>query len=181
MQQRAEPSFLLDPASLEESKALYFRLFRDRLEALKAKADAICDGRFSFLGIDFQAADPIPWQQCPKTGYDWPAKFHGDIRIPFCDGIGDSLGAADVKHVWELNRHEFLIDCGKAFYLTGDARYAKRVFEVMTSWSRGNRYLQGVNWAGPLEVAVRSLRVALGLSILPPLGGPFGRRPSRNN
>jgi hypothetical protein len=155
--ERVEPPMLLDANSLQESKALYFRLFKDHLDSLCAKADRVCAGRFGFLGIEFQTADPIPWRQDPKTGKIWPAKFHAYMRIPFCDGIGDMHGAPDVKYVWELNRHEFLLDCAKAYYLTGEERYAERVFAVMSSWIQGNPYLQGVNWAGPLEVAVRSL------------------------
>ncbi|MCC6124162.1 MAG: alginate lyase family protein [Pirellulales bacterium] len=155
--QRVEPPFLLDPLSLRESKELYFRLFAERLDALRTRADRVCAGRFGFLGIEFEAADPIAWQRDPKTGKDWPAKFHADLQIPFCDGIGDSRGAPDVKHVWELNRHEFLIECAKAYYLTGESRYAERVFSVISAWIRGNPPLQGVNWAGPLEVAVRAL------------------------
>ena len=109
------------------------------------------------MGIDFAVNDPIPWQQDPQTGRDWPSAFYADIRIPFCDGTGSQGAAGDMKYVWELNRHEFLIDCAKAFYLTGESRYARQVFDLIASWSQANPYLRGVNWAGPLEVAVRSL------------------------
>jgi hypothetical protein len=157
MQARSEPPFLLDAASLKESADLYFRLFDERLPELTEKADLVCCGRFSFLGIDFQADDPIRWQQDPETKRSWPSRFYVDVKIPFCDGTGSRDAVGDTKHVWELNRHEFLIDCAKTFYLTGQNQYAQRVFDVISSWVQGNPYLQGVNWAGPLEVAVRAL------------------------
>ena len=157
MRQREEPAFLLDGVSLQESVTLYDRLFGARRESLLNNADRICSGRFSFLGIEFTAEDPVAWQQDPKTKQDWPPRFYADVRIPFCDGAGSAGAAGDVKHVWELNRHEFLLDCAKAFRLTGRSDYARRVFAIIASWVRANPYLQGVNWAGPLEVAVRAL------------------------
>ena len=157
MRSRLEPAFLLDADTLAEATDLYRCQFADQLELLVQAADRVCEGEFAFLGTAFQSEDPIDWQRDPQTGRSWPRKFHADVRIPFCDGKGVTDTAGDVKYVWELNRHEFLIDCAKAFYLTGDTKYARRVFDVIASWNCANPYLEGVNWAGPLEVAVRSL------------------------
>ena len=157
MRQRQEPPCLLDGPSLQGAADLYPRLFPGRLDRLVAKADRVLRGQFSFLGIDVEFQDPIPWQQDPSTGRPWPSRFYADLSIPFCGNIENRDGLGDVKYVWELNRHEFLINVAKAFYLTGDSRYARRVFQTIESWAQGNPYLQGVNWAGPLEVAVRSL------------------------
>lgn len=157
MRQRAEPPFLLNTAMLDEAAHLYPQLFGEQREKLLAAADRVCHREFSFLGIDFQAADPIPWQCDPQSGREWLKAFYADVEIPFCDGTGSQGAPGDVKHVWELNRHEFLIDCAKAFYLTGENRFAACVLTTIRSWIQGNPYLQGVNWAGPLEVAVRAM------------------------
>ena len=107
---RSEPPFLLNAASLKESSDLYRRLFSDRLPEAVERAERVCRGEFSLLGIDFTVPDPFPWQQDPQSKKNWPTSFYADIHIPFCDGKGSRGTAGDVKYVWELNRHEFLID-----------------------------------------------------------------------
>jgi hypothetical protein len=157
MRQRCEPSFLLNTTLLSESVGLYRKLFADRLPLAAEKAERFCRGEFDLLGIHFVTSDPIAWQKDPKTGRRWPSRFFADIDVPFCNGRSEDLNMGDPKHVWELNRHEFLIDCAKAFRLLGDSRYACRVFDLIHSWVNDNPYLQGINWTGPLEVAVRAL------------------------
>jgi hypothetical protein len=157
MRSRLEPPFLLDADSLRESAELYKELFSDRLKADMNSANRVCRSEFSFLGINFHTGPKINWQRDPKTGHNWPARFHASVRIPFCDGTDDKDSAGDVKYVWELNRHDFLVDCAKAYYLTKDGRFARHVFLTIADWLDANPYLQGVNWAGPLEVAVRSI------------------------
>lgn len=157
MRSRQEPSFLLDADTLEQSARLYPRLFPERLDSLRAEADRVCRGKFSFLGIDFQAGPEIEWQQDPVTRKNWPAKFYADLKIPFCEQSEVSNTPGDSKHVWEMNRHDFLIDCARAYYLSRDEKYSKRVGELVSAWIFANPYLEGVNWAGPLEVALRSM------------------------
>jgi hypothetical protein len=157
LSERREPPFLLNAALLKEAAGLYHRLPGGRLAESVERAERVCRGEFSFLGTAFSVAGSVPWHQDPQTRQNWPVSFYADIRIPFCDGKGSRNAAGDVKYVWELNRHEFLVDCAKAFYLTGRPRYAERVLELISSWSCANPYLHGVNWAGPLEVAVRAL------------------------
>jgi hypothetical protein len=157
MQERTEPPFLLSAASLKESAVLCHRLFSDRLEKLLDQANRLRQGEFSFLGIHFQTKEPIAWQSDPVSGRSWSEIFYADVAIPYCDGTGSAGAPGDVKHVWELNRHEFLIDCAKSFYLSSQGLFAEYVFKTIDSWIHGNPYLQGVNWAGPLEVAVRAM------------------------
>jgi hypothetical protein len=157
MRNRREPRFLLDTETIGSAADLYPSLIGDPPTALLSKADKACRGDFSFLGFEFHASDPIDWHRDPQSGRRWPVCFFGDIHIPFCDGKIDWRAAGDAKFVWELNRHEFLVDCAKAFHLTGESTYAARVFSAVDSWVVANPYLQGVNWTGPLEVAVRAL------------------------
>jgi hypothetical protein len=152
MRTRHEPPFVLDAAELAESAELYGQLFGDRLNSVVATAERACRGEFSFLGIEFSAPDPIDWHRDQKSGRPWPRGFHADVDIFHGD-----VGSGDVKHVWELNRQETLIDCGKAYCLTGEPRYVRRVFAVIASWIAANPYLDGVNWSSALEVAQRSL------------------------
>jgi hypothetical protein len=59
--------------------------------------------------------------------------------------------------VWELSRHQFLIDLGKASFLFQDPRYSAALLNLVLSWIRENPYGIGVNWASPLEPAFRVL------------------------
>ena len=74
----------------------------------------------------------------------------------------DVLGAAvppgvDVKHVWELNRHQFLVELATAWLLSNRSDYRDRIRETVQGWIDRNSFGRGVNWAGPLEVAYRAL------------------------
>jgi hypothetical protein len=63
----------------------------------------------------------------------------------------------DHKIIWELNRHQHWIALGRAFWLTGDARYRDRFVAELGSWIDRNPPLMGINWASMLELAFRSL------------------------
>ena len=152
MRTRDEPAMLLSPDEQPECCDLYQELFSARRGDLIAAGDAVCEGHLSFLGKEVSLDDPIDWHRDPRTGHQWGAEFHGDIEFAFCQTGGD-----DVKYVWELGRQEYLIDCAKAYRLTGEARYADRVAQIALSWIESNPYLEGVHWASALEVAVRSL------------------------
>jgi len=157
MRDREEPPFLLDNDTLEQVVPLYQQLFPGRLDCLLEEADMNCRGEYAFLGISFQAGPNIDWQRDPVTQRSWPNRFFADVRIPFCEDAASRVAPGDSKHVWELNRHEFLVNCAKAYYLTGNEKYAQYVLHIVTDWISTNPYLQGINWAGPLEVALRSM------------------------
>src|SRR5262249_9193466 len=63
----------------------------------------------------------------------------------------------DHKIIWELNRHQHWLVLGRAFWLTGDSRYARAVFDQSNSWLAANPPLIGINWASMLELAFRSI------------------------
>jgi uncharacterized heparinase superfamily protein len=149
MQHRTEPRFLLDGSQLQGCIELYPTLFPSEAKRVVSAADDVCRGNFSLLGVACQLPGAIRWQDDPATGQPWPRTFYRDLN-PADVGV-------DPKHVWELNRHEFLIDCGKAYRLTGNPVYAGRVFEIIDSWVEQNPYLQGINWVSALEVAVRAI------------------------
>ena len=157
MQDRDEPPFLLNEASLRETVTLYHALFSDHLPQVLRTADRVCRGEFSFVGIDFMQAAAMGWNNDPVSQKPWPSRFYADMDVPFCEGNVPHEVTGDPKHVWELNRHEFLIDCGKAFYLTGESRFASHAFDLIEDWIKANPYLEGINWTGPLEVATRLL------------------------
>ena len=61
----------------------------------------------------------------------------------------------DSKVVWELNRHQWLVQLGQAYRLTGDERYAEVFADRAARWMAANRRGMGINWASSLEAALR--------------------------
>ena len=129
-------------------------LFRDRfareLEQTLAEAKLIRAQRFEFFGRQFHFQGEIPWQVDPVTGRSWPQVYHADVPVH-----GGDIGYGDVKHVWELNRQQYLIDLAKAFHLAGSRDDLDAMRRLVRSWMRGNPYGTGVNWSCALEPAFR--------------------------
>ncbi len=63
----------------------------------------------------------------------------------------------DTRFVWEINRHQFFFTLARAFSLTGDRRYALRVFSLVEDWLNKNPCPEGVNWSSALEVGIRAV------------------------
>jgi hypothetical protein len=124
---------------------------RELLDTL-LQAERAAAHRFHFFGREFQAGGDVAWHSDPVSGATWPQVFHADVPVH-----GGDVGYGDVKYVWELNRQQYLIDLGKAFFLTGDEAHRTAIRELVRSWIKGNPYAMGVNWACALEPAFRSL------------------------
>jgi hypothetical protein len=116
-----------------------------------ALADGILENRFPvFSGVVDHGAG-VDWHLDPVSGTRAPLVFYRDIDT------FDSSVVGDPKHIWELNRHNFLIHLGKAYMLTGDGRYFDKWRELLVSWAGGNPFNTGINWESSLEMAFRSI------------------------
>jgi hypothetical protein len=125
----------------------YRREYRDALEhAALARAQT-----FQFFGREFSYDQDIDWHADPVTYLRWPQIFHADVPVHKGD-----VGFGDVKHVWELNRHQFLIDLAKAYAFERQETDLKAIRRVVRSWVDQNPYGVGVNWSCALEPAFRS-------------------------
>ncbi len=128
----------------------YNNLFPGSVEKAISAADALLEHKFHFLGKDVELADPIQWNSDPQSGYTYPRDFYTKLEIFESEKLG-----ADIKYVWELNRHQFFIEVAKAYFLTGDEKYVEKIFSWLKSWDEQNPYKTGVNWTSALETAVR--------------------------
>jgi len=115
------------------------------------RAKAVLSGTHLLLEQPVDLSDKVDWHADPVTGHQWKRDFYADVPI---HGLPDGV---DVKHVWEVNRHQYLAELGRAWRLTGDERYAVRVRELLLDWIDENPLHEGVNWTSGLELAVRSI------------------------
>ena len=135
----------------EACRQIYRQQLRDDFMASIQRAEQFLDHQFNMLGAQFTFAEKqIPWQVNPATGKAYEQAFYQDISIFVDDGV------TDIKHVWEINRHQFFIEVAKAYFLTGEEKYARQVLDWFEDWVAKNPYKIGVNWTSALEVAVRS-------------------------
>lgn len=116
------------------------------------RADRVCDGVFdllAFKGLSF--GSPIDWHLEPVAGKSAPLIHWSKLNYLDADRYGDK------KITWELNRHQYFIVLGQAYWLTGDERYAQTFANHVDSWIEQNPPKLGINWASSLEVAFRSI------------------------
>lgn len=129
-------------------------------QAVLQTAHALLQHRAEFFGRAFDLGEKIPWQRDPLTGRDWPAIFYGDIDTR----DGQTVGG--VKWVWELNRCHPLVTLGKAYFMTGDERFAQEVCAQLGDWIQVNPPYIGVNWTSALELAVRLINWTWALAFI---------------
>lgn len=131
-------------------RRLFETTYRHELSDTLKHAEAAREQRFEFFGRTFRYEGEIDWQSDPATGRSWPQRYHADVPVH-----GGEAGYGDVKYVWELNRQQYLIDLGKAYFLTGNEADLTALRRLVRSWIAGNPYATGVNWACALEPAFR--------------------------
>ncbi|MDH5748249.1 MAG: heparinase II/III family protein [Rhodospirillales bacterium] len=117
-----------------------------------AAAEAVLARRVDLLGSGpVDLGSPIDWHTDFKSGQSWPlAPF---CRIPMTDLGRDS----DIKVPWELSRLQWLIPAGQAHLLTGEDRYGEEVRAIIEEWDDANPFARGVNWACPMDIAIRGM------------------------
>ena len=75
---------------------------------------------------------------------------------------------SDAKVPWELSRGHQLLALARAARVFGDEVYAGRLASIWEDWLDANPPGIGINWANPMEVAIRAVNWAWALSLLPP-------------
>ena len=98
----------------------------------------------------------IDWSADPTTGLCcWPAEpMDEDGAVAYA---ATAASAVDVKWVWELGRHQFLAPLAVTGLLEGDAGLTALAVACLASWLRACPPGRGVQWASPLEIALRAI------------------------
>jgi hypothetical protein len=155
--------FVLDPASAKTLVAEVHARWPDAASNAAERADRVLAGQYDLLGyrgLTFAHADAdVDWHLDPVHDCRAPAVFWADV--PYLDS---SIG--DHKVIWEINRHQYWLQLGRALWLTGDCRYASAIVEHLESWLAANPPLVGINWASMLEVGLRAISWVWALNFL---------------
>lgn len=103
---------------------------------------------FHIFGIPFDVSGPIDWHRDIRSQGSFPRTFAKDIDIR-----SDKHGSA--KHVWEVNRMQFLTRIARQYRATGEELHLVQFQAIIESWIEANPYLAGVNWYSNIEVNLR--------------------------
>lgn len=163
--------FRLDPdtdllESFRTRKTAFYRCFNDReattglfrarfpieTQELVDRANHIIEGYFDLLGQkDLYLGTPPAWHFDPISGRSAPSVHWSLLEAK------NGTAFADKKMIWELNRHQYFVTLGQAFWLTGDEKYAQAFVLHLSDWLTANPPKVGLNWLSSLEIGFRSI------------------------
>lgn len=123
----------------------------DTNESVIHRADEILTGIYRIWNIRKQVARMPDWHKDLLTGFHWNPR-RSSIPGEF---LRESSPSGALRRVWEMNRHGYLFDLGRAHMLTGEQKYRDLGRQIISDWIEHNPPGTGVNWTSPLESAVR--------------------------
>jgi hypothetical protein len=106
----------------------------------------------------------IPWHEDILSGYSYPALPHPIIHVEPDRGH-------DIIVPWELSRLQFIPTLIQAHRMRRNEDVRILFKAIVDDWIVKNPYRVGVNWMTGMDVALRAINLALGLSYFGMLGG----------
>ena len=150
--ERSEPHFFPAFDNPASTTAELRRRWPASANDIVGRADRMNEGRFDLLGLrNVSFGSPVNWHLEPVANKCAPLLHWSRLNYLDAEVFGDH------KIIWELNRHQYFVTLGQAYWLTGDERYAETFGAHITSWMDQNPPKLGINWASSLEVAFRSI------------------------
>lgn len=145
--------FFIEQTDVGRISSLY-AAHPERRQLLLDRADAVCAGRYRLMGytdLRFVQNGLFNWHYDPVNGVSvrrkwWQRMLHTD-----------TLGGADPKVIWELNRHQHLVTLAQAYCVSRDEKYRTEIVRQLQSWMDANPPKYGLNWTSSLELAFRSI------------------------
>jgi hypothetical protein len=144
--------FFVVPGERETWRQAFLGAYPGPAAAIVREAEALLRHEFDLLGSGPVAlGGRLPWHVDFKTGRRWPVRHCHDYEVNQLDQ------PSDVKVPWELSRCQHFARLGQAYWLTGDERYAREFVAEAMDWLEANPWGRGINWACPMEVALRAV------------------------
>lgn len=127
--------------------------FPDERDAIIRRAESILSGTYDLLGYQgLRFGDTTPdWHFDPVSGKRSQLRHWSQFDET------DPTETGDKKVVWELNRHQYFLPLGRAYWITGDEAFAAVFVSHVDDWLRRNPPKLGVNWISSMEIAYRSI------------------------
>lgn len=148
------PRFFFDPHARSAYCSLFGQWDADASPLLES--DALAGGRLRYFGHAFaEVGNPPIWHTNPFTGERVPAGRHWSE-------IGD-FGHGDIKLIWEPSRFGFVFALVRAYWRTGDERYAEQFWRLAEDWRAHNLPQCGPNWKCGQEASFRAMAWCFGL------------------
>ena len=129
------------------------RLFPRLKENIICQAEEVLKHHFDLLGSGKVELGPkIDWHRDFKSGHRWePGTYFKDyVRVRLEDH-------SDIKVTRELSRFQHLPLLGKAYWLTGDERFALEFVNQLNDWMDENPPMFSINWDCAMDVAIRAV------------------------
>ncbi len=119
-------------------------------------SDRIEHGEFEYFGHKAVSVGfPPNWHKNVFTGQLVSGNVHWSQ-------IGD-FEYGDIKIIWEPNRFGFVYTLVRAYWRTGNERYAEMFWELVEDWRKNNPPNKGVNWKCGQEISFRIMAWCFGL------------------
>ncbi|RZV34376.1 MAG: alginate lyase family protein [Chromatiales bacterium] len=113
-------------------------------------ADHVLEDKLSYFDLEEQfLGDPVDWQR------DWSSGKAIEMKLSHLVDYRVFDAAGDCKLVWEPNRHHQLVVLARAYRVTGETRYARKIVDILMDWLDQNPFGYGMNWKSGLELGVR--------------------------
>ena len=171
-------SYLSDPFLRDAGKYLaYRRKEADRFFFTRHQRVAAANLLQSFDGDDSDAVTSAEevlrgyvrmFAHTPKEVGDdpeWAANVFTGIAAPteqHWSKIND-FNHGDIKIIWDVSRFGFTYPLVRAYWRTGDERYARRFWALVESWLNANPPQIGPNWKCGQEASLRVMAWCFGL------------------
>ncbi|MDY3360263.1 MAG: heparinase II/III family protein, partial [Clostridium celatum] len=104
---------------------------------------------YSVFGEKVDLNNALDWHKGTSCNWDENISSY-DFEFKNTDDIGD------IRYTWEVNRHQFLLYLAAAYTKTQDMRYLDVLENNIEQWIVKNKFLKGVNWSSPMEIALRA-------------------------
>ncbi|MEN8907200.1 MAG: alginate lyase family protein [Clostridiales bacterium] len=125
-------------------------------------AENVCAGKIDLFSMkDIDISKGINYHKDYKSLKCSPQKSYFK-SIDYRDG--ELMG--DIKYIWEINRHLFLLKLVLAYNLTNNKKYISKIKYYINEWIKQNPFLYGVNWSSSLELGIRLINWSLCYSFI---------------
>ena len=105
--------------------------------------------------------EKVNWHIDVNSGKQWNVKFYKMLKP-----LSTPNDIYEKKNPWDLSRLQFLFTLYRAYVLTNDYKYIKKIIYFLEDWLRNNPPFYGVNWMNAMEVGIRASNLVLIISYL---------------